>query len=92
MAQCARIFSPKTAVFSPAKIWSDNKGRPKVIYSQKNKAFVAVHKPDKTFVIGKIDSDLHFSVGDCQASEGIQVHSETPVVIKRKETLSSTIA
>lgn len=220
MALCAMIFAQKTAVFSPAKVWSDNKGRPinahgggviffegtyywygehklegkseaqfadggihcyaskdlmhwkdkgvvlgvdfkdstndlaygcilerpKVVYNQKNKEFVAyfklylkgvgyeksyvgvavaknpagpftfhhkflgggsakgsgdfsmfkdddgtlyhlaVRKPDKTFVIGKLDSDYYFPVGDYQASQGIQVHTEAPVVIKRKGT------
>ena len=220
MVLCAITFAQKTSVFSPAKIWSDNKGRPinahgggvvffegtyywygehklegkseaqfadggihcyaskdlmhwkdkgvvlgvdfkdstkdlaygcilerpKVVYNQKNKEFVAyfklylkgvgyeksyvgvavaknpagpftyhhkflgggsakgsgdfsmfkdddgtlyhlaVRKPDKTFVIGKLDSDYYFPVGDYQASLGIQVHTEAPVVIKRKGT------
>lgn len=220
MAQCAIIFAQKTSVFSPAKIWSDNKGRPinahgggviffegtyywygehklegkseaqladggihcyaskdlmhwkdkgvvlgvdfkdsandlaygcilerpKVVYNQKNKEFVAyfklylkgvgyeksyvgvavaqnpagpftyhhkflgggsakgsgdfsmfkdddgtlyhlaVRKPDKTFVIGKLDSDYYFPEADYRAVEGIQVHTEAPVVIKRKGT------
>jgi hypothetical protein len=220
MAQCAIVFAQKTSVFSPAKVWSDNKGRPinahgggvifhdgmyywygehklegkseaqfadggihcyaskdlmhwkdkgivlgvdfkdttndlaygcilerpKVVYNQKNKEFVAyfklylkgvgyeksyvgvavakhpagpftyhhkflgggsakgsgdfsmfkdddgivyhlaVRKPDKTFVIGKLDSDYYFPEGDYQASQGIQVHTEAPVVIKRKGT------
>lgn len=217
MGNCAISFAQKTSVFSPAKIWTDNKGRPinahgggviffegtyywygehklegksesqfadggihcyaskdlmhwkdkgivlgvdfkdstndlaygcilerpKVIYNQKNKEFVAyfklylkgvgyeksyvgvavaknpagpftyhhkflgggsakgsgdfsmfkdddgtlyhlaVRKPDKTFVIGKLDSDYYFPEGGYQPSDGIQVHTEAPVVIKR---------
>jgi hypothetical protein len=47
---------------------------------------LAVRKPDKTFVIGKLDSDYYFPEGDYRAVEGIQVHTEAPAVIKRKGT------
>jgi len=47
---------------------------------------LAVRKPDKTFVIGRLDSDYYFPEGDYHASEGIQAHTEAPAVIKRKGT------
>ncbi len=44
---------------------------------------LTVRKPDKTFVIGKMDDDYYFSEGKYQACDGIELHTEAPVVIKR---------
>ena len=44
---------------------------------------LTVRKPDKAFVIGKLDSDYYFPEGDYQICEGIELHTEAPVVIKR---------
>ncbi|TAD86007.1 MAG: glycosyl hydrolase family protein [Bacteroidetes bacterium] len=45
---------------------------------------LTVRKPDKAFVIGKLDSDYYYPVGDYQVAKGIQSHTEAPAVIKRK--------
>lgn len=45
---------------------------------------LAVRKPDKAFVIGKMDSDYYFSEGEYQVCKGVDVHSEAPAIIKRK--------
>jgi len=44
---------------------------------------LTIRKPDKTFVIGKMDGDYYFPKGEYQACEGISLHTEAPVVIKR---------
>jgi hypothetical protein len=45
---------------------------------------LTVRKPDKAFVIGKLDSDDYYTEGDYQIGKGIELHTEAPVVIKRK--------
>jgi hypothetical protein len=45
---------------------------------------LAVRKPDKAFVIGKMDADYYFSEGQYQVCKGVDVHSEAPAIIKRK--------
>lgn len=45
---------------------------------------LAVRKPDKAFVIGKLDSDYYFPADDYQICKGVTVHSEAPAIIKRK--------
>jgi beta-glucanase (GH16 family) len=45
---------------------------------------LTVRKPDKAFVIGKLDSDYYYPEGNYQICKGIQLHTEAPVVIKRK--------
>jgi len=45
---------------------------------------LAVRKPDHAFVIGKLDSDYYYPVGDYQVGKRIQSHTEAPAVIKRK--------
>ncbi len=45
---------------------------------------LTVRKPDKAFVIGKMDSDYYYPDGDYQIGKGIQLHTEAPAVIKRK--------
>jgi hypothetical protein len=45
---------------------------------------LTVRKPDKAFVIGKLDSDYYYPEGDYQIGKGIELHTEAPVVIKRK--------
>jgi len=44
---------------------------------------LTVRKPDKTFVIGKMDVDYYYPVGEYQVCDGISLHTEAPVVIKR---------
>lgn len=44
---------------------------------------LTVRKPDKAFVIGKLDSDYYYPEGDYQICKGIELHTEAPVVIKR---------
>jgi hypothetical protein len=44
---------------------------------------LTVRKPDKLFVIGKLDSDYYYPQGDYQACKGIEKHTEAPAVIKR---------
>jgi hypothetical protein len=45
---------------------------------------LTVRKPDKAFVIGKLDGDYYYPEGDYQICKGIELHTEAPVVIKRK--------
>jgi hypothetical protein len=45
---------------------------------------LTVRKPDKAFVIGKLDSDYYYPESDYQVCKGIELHTEAPVVIKRK--------
>ena len=45
---------------------------------------LAVRKPDKAFVIGKLDSDYYFPADDYQVCKGVTVHSEAPAIIKRE--------
>jgi hypothetical protein len=45
---------------------------------------LAVRKPDKAFVIGKMDADYYLSEGAYQVCKGVDVHSEAPAIIKRK--------
>ena len=45
---------------------------------------LTVRKPDKAFVIGKLDSDYYYPEGDYQIGKGIEWHTEAPAVIKRK--------
>lgn len=45
---------------------------------------LAVRKPDKAFVIGKMDTDYYFPEGDYQICKGVKLHSEAPAIIKRK--------
>lgn len=45
---------------------------------------LAVRKPDKAFVIGKMDSDYYYPDGEYQIVKGIQLHTEAPAVVKRK--------
>jgi hypothetical protein len=45
---------------------------------------LTVRKPDKVFVIGKLDKDYYYPEGDYQVCEGIEKHTEAPAVIKRK--------
>jgi len=45
---------------------------------------LTVRKPDKAFVIGRLDSDYYYPEGKYQICEGIELHTEAPVVIKRK--------
>jgi hypothetical protein len=44
---------------------------------------LAVRKPDKAFVVGKMDPDYYFPEGDYQVCKGVKVHSEAPAIIKR---------
>ena len=44
---------------------------------------LTVRKPDKAFVIGKLDSDYYYPVGNYSNCEGITLHTEAPVVFKR---------
>ena len=44
---------------------------------------LAVRKPDKAFVIGKMDSDYHFPEGDYQVCKGVDLHTEAPAIVKR---------
>ncbi|UMB62099.1 family 43 glycosylhydrolase [Lutibacter sp. A80] len=44
---------------------------------------LAVRKPDKAFVIGKLDADYYYPDGEYQVAEGVKVHTEAPAVIKR---------
>lgn len=44
---------------------------------------LTVRKPDKTFVIGKMDDNYYYPEGGYQACEGITMHTEAPAVIKR---------
>lgn len=44
---------------------------------------LTVRKPDKTFVIGKMDDDYYFSEGQYKACEGIELHTEAPAIIKK---------
>ncbi len=44
---------------------------------------LTVRKPDKVFVIGKLDSDYYYPLGEYKPCEGIELHTEAPVVIKR---------
>ncbi|MEI7421726.1 MAG: family 43 glycosylhydrolase [Prolixibacteraceae bacterium] len=44
---------------------------------------LTVRKPDKAFVIGKLDSDYYYPEGDYSICEGITLHTEAPVVFKR---------
>ncbi len=45
---------------------------------------LTVRKPDKTFVIGLLDSNYYYPAGDYQICKGIELHTEAPAVIKRK--------
>lgn len=45
---------------------------------------LTVRKPDKAFVIGRLDSDYYYPEGDYTICKGIELHTEAPVVIKRK--------
>lgn len=45
---------------------------------------LTVRKPDKAFVIGRLDSDYYYPEGGYQICKGIEMHTEAPVVIKRK--------
>lgn len=45
---------------------------------------LAVRKPDKAFVIGKMDADYYYPEGDYQICKGVNVHTEAPAIIKRK--------
>lgn len=45
---------------------------------------LTVRKPDKAFVIGKMDADYYHPEGEYQVCDGIKLHTEAPVVIKRK--------
>ena len=47
---------------------------------------LTVRKPDKAFVIGKLDSDYYYPEGDYRVCKGIELHTEAPVVIKRNGT------
>ena len=44
---------------------------------------LTVRKPDKAFVIGKLDSDYYYPEGKYQICKGIELHTEAPAVIKR---------
>ena len=44
---------------------------------------LTVRKPDKAFVIGRLDSDYYYPEGEYQICKGIELHTEAPVVIKR---------
>jgi hypothetical protein len=44
---------------------------------------LTVRKPDKAFVIGRLDTDYYYPEGDYQAGKGIELHTEAPAVIKR---------
>ena len=44
---------------------------------------LTVRKPDKAFVIGRLDADYYYPEGDYRICEGIELHTEAPVVIKR---------
>ena len=44
---------------------------------------LTVRKPDKTFVIGKMDDDYYFIEGKYKACEGIELHTEAPAIIKK---------
>jgi hypothetical protein len=44
---------------------------------------LTVRKPDKTFVIGKMDDNYFYPEGGYQACDGITIHTEAPAVIKR---------
>ena len=44
---------------------------------------LTVRKPDKAFVIGKLDSDYYYPESDYTICKGIELHTEAPVVIKR---------
>ncbi|TKG94306.1 hypothetical protein EYV94_13565 [Puteibacter caeruleilacunae] len=47
---------------------------------------LTVRKPDKAFVIGKMDSDYYYPDGEYQICGGVDAHTEAPAVIKRKGT------
>lgn len=44
---------------------------------------LTVRKPDKTFVIGKMDDNYYYPLGAYQACGGISLHTEAPALIKR---------
>lgn len=44
---------------------------------------LTVRKPDKVFVIGKLDGDYYYPEGDYQICKGIELHTEASAVIKR---------
>jgi len=44
---------------------------------------LAVRKPDHVFLIGRLDSDYYYPVGDYRVCKYIQSHTEAPAVIKR---------
>lgn len=44
---------------------------------------LTVRKPDKTFVIGKMDSDYYYPSGLYQACDGIEQHTEAPALVKK---------
>ena len=44
---------------------------------------LTVRKPDKTFVIGRMDADYYYPAGDYQACDGIELHTEAPALVKR---------
>jgi hypothetical protein len=44
---------------------------------------LAVRKPDKAFVIGKMDADYYFPEGHYEVCKGVDLHSEAPAIIKR---------
>ena len=44
---------------------------------------LTVRKPDKAFVIGRLDSDYYYPETNYKVCEGIELHTEAPVVIKK---------
>lgn len=45
---------------------------------------LTVRKPDKAFVIGKLDSNYYYPESNYTICKGIEVHTEAPAVVKRK--------
>lgn len=45
---------------------------------------LTVRKPDKAFVIGKLDSNYYYPEGLYKVCKGIEAHTEAPAVIKRE--------
>jgi hypothetical protein len=46
---------------------------------------LAVRKPDKAFVAGRLRSDFLFSEGEYKLVEGIEHHTEAPAIVRRAE-------
>lgn len=44
---------------------------------------LTVRKPDKAIAIGRLDSDYYYPEADYKICEGIELHTEAPVVLKR---------